>query len=184
MIKIANLTKSIAVIIAGIIVLVAGAYFCSSGPRMKARQHFRILALGEMRSVRYECDGHRTLPAYYIGADDVDTACLQKIVDSLSLEKLDFFLYAGRNPPDWWPGEIAVRGSDDEVRRIGAALRANGDLVTYRFLQKIKDPSVGKRYHIDLYYFPRKKRLFYAKRWISVAVPALSRRNRLQGLVL
>ena len=171
MTKIAKLTKSRAVIIAGIIVLAAGTYFCASSPRMKARQHFRILALGKMRSVRYECDGHRTLPAYYIGADDVDTACLQKIVDSLSLKKLDFSLYAGRNPPDWWPREINVRGSADEVRRTGAALRASGDLVTYRFTQKIKDPSVGKSYCIQLYYFPKKKRLFYANRWISVFVP-------------
>ena len=138
---------------------------------MKARQHLRLMSLGGIENVRYERDNDTTLPAYYIGVDNIDTTCLQEIIDRLSLTKSDFFLYAGSNPPDWWPEEITGRGSDDEVRRIGSVLRASGDIVTYRFRQEVQDPLVGKAYLIELYHYPKKKQAFYVKRWVGVFVP-------------
>lgn len=152
--------------------LLAAACSCLKFPQMQARQHLRLMSLRGLENIRYECDNsHKGLPAYYIGFDNADAACLQKIIDRLSLEEADFFLYAGSRPPDWWPAEITGRGDTEEVRRVGTALRASGDLITYRFNQRVKNPSVGKTYLIELYHYPRKKQTFYVKRWVTVLVP-------------
>ncbi|MBN1361568.1 MAG: hypothetical protein JW993_13300 [Sedimentisphaerales bacterium] len=161
------------IVVAFLAFLAVAASSCLTSPRMKARGHLRLMSLGKITNVRYEYDRpYKGLPAYYLGLDNVDTARLQKIVGRLSLKKSDFFAYAGLNPPEWWPKEITGRGQVEEVRSLVDALRASGDLVTYRFHQKIKDPSVGKCYLIELYHYPRKKRVFYVKRWVGVVVPA------------
>jgi hypothetical protein len=152
--------------------LLVAAFICLDYRNMEVRRHLRLLSLRGLENIRYECDkSHRKLPAYYIGFDNADAACLQKVIDRLSLEKADFFVYAGWNPPAWWPEEITGRGDREEVRRIGSALRASGDLITYRFWQRVKDPSIGKAYGIELYHYPGKKRTFYVKRWVALAVP-------------
>jgi len=171
MIEIVKLIKSRIIIIVCTISIAVAASFCMSYPHIKARQHLRLISLGGIENIRYECDNDNELPAIYIGFDNADETCLQKIIDRLSLEESEFYLYAGSNPPDWWPEEITGRGEADEVKRVGKTLRASGDLVTYKFNQNIKDLSVGKAYLIELYHYPKKKQTFYIKRWVYVVYP-------------
>jgi hypothetical protein len=130
----------------------------------------RLISLRGIENIRYQCGKDYELPAVYIGFEVADAICLQKIINRLSLEKSEFYLYAGSNPPDWWPEEITGRGETEEIRRIGNSLRASGDLVTYKFNQEIKDISVSEVYLIELYHYPKKKKAFYVKRWVGVSV--------------
>ena len=166
--RIAKIIKSKVFMVACILFLAGAVFSWLNYPQIVARLHLRVFSPAGIENINYECDNDGTMPSYYIGFDISDATCLQKIIDRLSLEKLDFFVYAGRNPPDWWPKEITGRGETDEVRRVATALRASGDLITYNFNQEIKDPSVGKAYLIELYHYPKKKQAFYVKRWVGV----------------
>lgn len=153
-------------------ILVAG-YFLLNSPQMKAGQHLGLKSLPSIENIRYECDNSdKGFPAFYIQFGYTDEADFQKIIDRLSLEESEFLFYAGSHPPAWWPDEIKDRRGDPEKGLlVGRALRESGDLITYRCDQDIKDPLTNKTYLIELFHYPKKKQIFYVKRWVRVAVP-------------
>ncbi len=155
------------------IVIVAGImYFWLNSPQMKLRQHLGLKSLRGIENIHYECDNSdKGFPAYYIQFDYADEACLEKIIDHLSLEELDFFFYAGSNPPAWWPEEIKETSGDPEKDKlVRRALRKSGDLITYRFNEYTNAPS-NKAYLIEFFHYPKKRQVFYIKRWVRVVTP-------------
>jgi hypothetical protein len=164
-----RITKS-KVLVIGCTLLLAGVTLgWLNYAQIRARLHLGVYTLGGISDIRYASVDEKELPpAHYIGFTVTDAACLESIIDHLSLTKLDIFLYAGKNPPSWWPEELRRQGTWDEIRRLGADLRGNGDLITYRYSPKNPDLSAGKTYVIQLYYYPKTKRAFYVKRWMGV----------------
>jgi len=153
-------------------IFVSGCFSLNSAP-VKARRHLGLKSLQGINNIQYECDNSdKGFPAFYIQFDYTDETSLQKIIDQLSLEESEFLFYAGSHPPGWWPEEIKDwRGNPEKCQTFGRTLRESGDLITYRFNQNIKEPSVNKAYLIELFHYPKKKQAYYVKRWVRVAVP-------------
>ena len=171
MAKIPRLAKSKRMLIACAVCLALMASVCLNWSQIRVRQHLRLISLRGIENIRCQFGTAYDMPVAYIGFDNADEALIQKIVDRLSLEESSTHLYAGTNPPVWWPEEITGRGEWEEVNRIGKALRESGDLITYDLTEDIVDVSRNRACIIEIHHYPKKKQTFYVKRWVGVFVP-------------